>query len=634
LKTCSVRRLFVAGGLIAACTALSATAVATPIVAVPATSLNPPQPLGTTITITASATDTDPGVISYRFEIGAVSSANLGMVRDFSVDPTFVFTPTEYGGNYQFVVFARNIRTGKTGTNLLSSFTFTSLVTGATPVVTPTANPLVALFSSPPCSTGGLYMRVSILRSGAASPSYTNWKPCVARQNLNFVVAGMRATSLYSLSSQTWNGTTITSGTVLRFTTGTPTVTFPEISVTTPFTSEDSSDERFMLMAFAAGFPMAVDLTASPIWYYLDPSGVTPLVTRPVYGGDILMLAYGANSAGTTTNVQQILREIDLGGNIIRETNATRVSEQLAVMSGIASSCQIGGTDCLGGAFSHEAVQLPNGHTLTMVDEEKMFTDGTQGSSAANPVDIIGDIIVDLDTNWQVAWYWRSFDHLDPNRAAILSETCAPGQPGCPPVLLTAGLAQDWLHGNALYYTSTDGSILYSMRHQDWIVKIDYGNGTGTNNILWTLGLGGDFTMNSTDPYPWFSHQHDPGFVQNGTTVMAMFDNGNTRVAPPPLGLGSGDSRGYVLNVDQTNMVVTPTLLADLGYFSLALGTAELLSNGDYHFEAGDGPTVPPFSDAIEVFPNATLGFTTMTSSYPCYRNFRMASLYIPPDKD
>lgn len=634
MKTVSDRRLFIAGSLIAACAALSATAMATPIVAVPATSLNPPQLLGTTITITASATDTDPGVISYRFEIGAVGSANLGMVRDYSVDPTFVFTPVEHEGKYQFVVTARNNSSGKKGTNTYSPFAFTSLVTGATPVITPTVNPLIALFSSPPCSTGGLYMRVSILRSGAASPSYTNWKPCAAGQNLNFVIAGMRATSPYNLSSQTWNGTTITSGTALPFTTGTPTVTFPKISVTTPFTYKDSSVERFMLMAYLAGFPMAVDLSASPIWYYLDPSGMTPTVTRPVNGGEILMLAYGANSAGTTTNVLQILREIDLGGNIIRETNATRVSEQLAAISGIASSCRIGGTDCLGGAFSHEAIQLPNGHTLTMMDEEKIFTDGTQGSSAANPVDIIGDIIVDLDTNWQVAWYWRSFDHLDPNRAAILGETCAPGQQGCPPVLLTAGLAQDWLHGNALYYTSADGSILYSMRHQDWIVKIDYGNGTGTSDILWTLGLGGDFTMNSTDPYPWFSHQHDPGFVQNGTRVMAMFDNGNTRVAPPPLGLGSGNSRGYVLNVDQTNMVVTPTLLADLGYFSTALGSAELLSNGDYHFEAGDGPTVPPYSDAIEVFPNATLGFTMMTSNNPCYRNFRMASLYIPPDKD
>ena len=610
--------------------------MATPIVAVPATSLNSPQPLGTTIIITASATDTDPGVISYRFEISGASGANLSMARDYSVDPTFVLTPTEHGGNYQFVVFARNNSTGKIGTNLLSRFSFTSLVTGSTPVITPTANPLVALFSSPPCSTGGLDMRVSILRSGGASPSYTNWKPCLAGQDLNFVVAGMRATSLYNLSSQTWNGSTITSGTALPFTTGTPPVTFPSATIPIPATASDSLTDRFILMAYTTGFPMAWDISGDPVWYYLDPSGTQPppLITRPVYGGDILMLANGANSAGTSTTSNQIVREIDLGGNIIRETNATRVSDQVAALSGIISNCTIGGTDCLIGAFSHEALALPNGHTLVLADEEKIFTDGTQGSSVANPVDIIGDIIVDLDTNWQVTWYWRAFDHLNVNRAAILGETCTNGEGGCPPVLLSTGLAQDWLHGNSLYFSPSDGSILYSMRHQDWVVKIDYGNGTGTSNILWTLGLGGSFTMNSSDPYPWFSHQHDAGFVQNGATIFTAFDNGNTRVSPPPLGLGSGDSRGYVLHVDQTNMVVTPTLLADLGYFSQALGTAELLTNGDYTFDAGLAAGSPVYSESIEVFPNATLGFTLKTPAIPTYRAMRLSSLYIPPDKD
>jgi hypothetical protein len=119
-----------------------------------------------------------------------------------------------------------------------------------------------------------------------------------------------------------------------------------------------------------------------------------------------------------------------------------------------------------------------------------------------------------------VAWYWRSFDHLDVNRAAVLGETCTNGQEGCPPVFLTTGIAQDWLHANALYYTLSDGSLLFSMRHQDWIDKIDYGNGSGSGNVVWRLGKDGDFAINSSDPYPWFSHQHDPGFVQDGTTTL------------------------------------------------------------------------------------------------------------------
>lgn len=630
-----LRRIFVAVCMIANATALANIGTATPVASL-STSVLSPQPLGTSVTLTASATDTDAGTLSYRYAIGPAPGGPLSMVRDFSVDPSFVFTPMVHEGAYEFVVTARNNTTGKKGNFTITPFTFTSLVTGNSAVVTATANPLVALFSSPPCAAGGLYMRASILRSGTTSPFYTNWKTCTPGQNLNFIIAGMRAATLYGITSQTWNGTTITPGTTLGFTTGTPSVTPPTITAVTPFTPEDSSAERFTLLSpgFAPAIPMAIDLTESLVWYYLDPAGTGLEITRPVAGGTILVIAAGANSAGTKVSFQQILREIDLAGNPLRETNATRVSEQVSALSGIASNCQLGGADCLVGGFHHEALRLPNGHTLALADEEKVFTDGTQGSSPTNPVDIVGDIIIDLDKDWQVTWYWRAFDHLNANRAAVLGETCVNLSPACTPILLTAGIAQDWLHGNALYFSPSDGSVLYSMRHQDWVVKIDYGNGSGTNNILWTLGKGGSFTINSSDPYPWFSHQHDPGFVLNGTTTLALFDNGNTRVSPPPLGLGSGDSRGYVLNVDQTNMTATPVMLADLGYYSQALGTAELLSNGDYHFDAGLITGSPaPFTEEIEVFPSAVLGFTQKINA-PYYRAFRMVSLYNPPDKD
>jgi arylsulfate sulfotransferase len=627
-----IKGLFIAGAMIATGVALSSPVMATPVASL-STSVPSPQPLGTSVTLTASATDTDAGIISYSIET-SLADTPTALRRDFSVDPTFVFTPEIYEGPYKLVVVARNNSTLKTGTFTISSFRFTSLLINGAPAVNPTANALVALFSSPPCVAGGIYMRVNYALSGSTSPSYTNWRACQAGLDLNFLIAGMRAVSKYRMHSETWNGATLTPGATLDFTTGTPSVTFPEITVVTPATSEDSLAERFLIMS-TIPMPIGVDLGGNPIWYYKDPLGQTVTLTRPLPGGDIYLIANGQNSAGSAVSNQQILREIDLAGNVIRETNATRVSEQVSALSGIQSNCTLGGTDCLVGSFHHEAILLPNLHTLAMSDEEKIFTDGTQGSSKTNPVDIIGDIIVDLDPSFNVVGYWRAFDHLNANRAAILGETCtAPGGGGCPPIMLTTGVAQDWLHANALYFTPSDGSVLMSMRHQDWIVKIDYGNGTGTNNILWTLGLGGNFTINSNDPYPWFSHQHDPGFIQNGTTTLAMFDNGNTRVSPPPLGLGSGDSRGYVLNLDQVNLVATPVLLADLGYFSMALGTAELLANGDYHFDAGYGPGATPYSQSIEVFPNASLGFIVEVAGESTYRTFRLQNLYMPPDKD
>jgi len=637
----SVSRLFTAGCVLAVGALSSNFAIATPIIGV-ATSVASPQPLGTSVSITGTATDSDAGTISYRFQVGLVVGKTLTLVRDFSVDNTFVYTPTVHEGKYKFVVTARNNTTGNAATGSVSTFTFSSLVTGSAPAIHPTANPLVALFSSPPCSSGGTSMRVSVIEAGSTSPFYTSSQACTAGLNLNFLIAGMRPKTLYYIGSKTLVGSTTVSGPKVEFVTGTPSIVFPTMTVVRPLTSADDQTQRFILMSPLAttGFVFGVDLSTTPIWYYQDAKG-TPLVTRPLQGGDIIMLANGQNSAGTgsTLGSFQILRKIDIGGNTVHETNASRVAEQVAAMSGITSTCQLGGTDCLIGAFSHDAMQLPNGHTLALAAEEKLFTDGTQGSSPSNPVDLIGDIIVDLDENLQLVYYWRSFDHMNANRAAILGETCAPNQGGCPPVTLTTGLAQDWLHGNAIQYEPTDGSIIYSSRHQDWILKIDYGNGNGTNDTLWTLGKGGDFTINSNDPYPWFSHQHDPGFVQSGTTIsatqIAMFDNGNTRVQPAPLGLGSGDSRGYVLDLDPVNKVATPVLMADLGFFSVALGSAELLQNGDWQFDAGWTPTAPPFNaQTIEVFPNAALSYTFQLNGGTNYRSFRMSNLYTPPLKD
>ena len=53
----------------------------------------------------------------------------------------------------------------------------------------------------------------------------------------------------------------------------------------------------------------------------------------------------------------------------------------------------------------------------------------------------------------------------------------------------------DWTHTNAILYSPNDGNLIVSIRHQHWLVKIDYNNGTGTGNILWHLGYQGDFTL-------------------------------------------------------------------------------------------------------------------------------------------
>jgi hypothetical protein len=274
-------------------------------------------------------------------------------------------------------------------------------------------------------------------------------------------------------------------------------------------------------------------------------------------------------------------------------------------------------------SFHHEARKLANGGYLLLADTERILTN-VQGPG---PVDVIGDTIVVLDSNLQVTWAWDTFDHLDTSRMAILGETCTyPANLGCAPFYLAAR-ANDWLHGNALQLTP-DGNILYSMRHQDWIVKIDYENGAGTGNILWRLGAGGDFQMNSTDPSPWFSHQHDANEQADGSVL--VFDDGNTRIAAHP----QEHSRGQVLRLDAPNLQAGLALNADLGTYSYALGSAQQLPDGNYHFDSGAAPSPTHhgsfIAQSVEVDPTGSVVYNIQFAALE-YRSFRMQDLYTAP---
>jgi len=234
-----------------------------------------------------------------------------------------------------------------------------------------------------------------------------------------------------------------------------------------------------------------------------------------------------------------------------------------------------------------------------------------------------------LDRDLQLLWYWDSFDYMDPRRAAILAETCSyPASLACS-TFYGAGSANDWLHGNALQLMP-DGNILYSARHQDWLVKIDFRNGAGSGDILWRLGADGDFALSGGEEDAWFSHQHDAQLLPDGVTLL-LFDNGNTRIAHNG---DQGSSRGQVWRLDENARVASLVLNADLQVNSAALGTAQLLSNGNYHFDAGfiPDPTnrAARISQALEVDPGGNIVWGMQINAQE-YRSFRLNDLYTPP---
>jgi len=604
------RKLLTVGWPIAVVVLLPLLSLFTPPAAeaVTGVSLTPSLPsgqlVGTTITWVASATGSGTQSPVYRFVV-APAGGTMTALRDYSTQNTFDWTPIDEG-TYSVMVSVRDGFGVPATTNVVATFVVTSRVTGTSPVVTSAANPLVALYSAPPCAAGT--MRVDFRAVDDQTTQSTSSKACQAGNSVNFWVAGMRAGTTYYLQQVLVNGSTQQRGAVVPYTTGTPSTSFPAFVVRDPADAQTSLTDDLVLHTLTIGpgdstdtlKGIATDLAGRVVWYLQTYPVEFP--TRVVPGGTMLMIGSIGNRKG------QRAIEVDLAGNTLRETNVARINEQLASL----------GQDPII-EIHHEVMRLPNGNTALLGYVERLHSN-VQG--ATGTVDVLGTNLVVLDANWQVSWVWNAFQHLDVNRAATLGEKGSVTNPVCPALQL-ATTANDWLHANTIAYSTTDGNLLVSLRNQDWVVKIDYRDGAGTGDVVWRLGKGGDFNVLTLGAYAWFSHQHDVDYAS--PVQLTLFDNGNTRCqkAGP-----SCHSRGQVLSIDETKRIVTLRLNADVGSYSGAWGTAERLRNGNYHFTSGQ-QFPGPIGQSVEVLPDGTIDYVLEAGAGE-YRSFRLKSLYEP----
>ncbi len=564
------------------------------------------QPVGTTITW--SAQSSDPFFTEFRLAIREPGQTSDRVMFDFRAEDTFSWTPIDQG-YYLFTVTARNPITHEQA-SAARSFSITSVVTDS-PIVSPTDHPLVALYSAPACQPGN---QMRVVFRPVAGPPYvmTPAKPCRLGKSVNIYVAGMRAATRYVLVHELLDaqGNHLSFGPRRTFRSGTPDVPFFSGEVVVPPSDETSLSEDFLLFQPIARVPtppdlaFMTDLAGNVVWYedtqITDPdfSGTNELF-RPTGEGTFLMVFAQDGLLG------QVLREIDMLGNVVRETNIARVREQITPTNPAEFI----------GSFHHETRRLPNGHTAVLASVEQFHDLGN------GPVNIVGDYIIVLDEDFQVAWSWNTFDHMDIHREAILGEICEPFAGGCPPLFLD-DIATDWTHGNSIAYSPRDHNLIYSTRHQDWIVKMAYEDGAGDGHIVWRLGPDGDFTTDSTDPYPWQSHQHDPNFVADSNQIV-VYDNANTRcvLLPAPC-----NSRGIVYELDEANMVAHVRLNVDFGHFDFAVGSAQPLANGNFHFNSGWHGN-PAESTSDEYTPDGALAYSFNLDTR-AYRSFRLRDPY------
>jgi arylsulfate sulfotransferase len=570
-----------------------------------------PQLVGEPITWTATASDLGANPV-YQFRVGPEHGPQR-VVRDFSLGNSFTWAPMEEG-TYDIQVIAKQ-GFNATGTESADALdVVNSRVTGAGAVITPTSNPLVALFSVPPTQPGpGPHGAVHVEFAVAGdNPSWqsTNELPSTPGKSTNFFVAGMLPSTTYEMRDVFSDGAT---SSPLPFTTGSlpTTLAFPTFTVQQPPGPGSDLDQGMIFQQFPsapsnAPNPLATDLSGRVVWYYdVARAGLTHTYVGQslVAGGTVLLL--GVDQYAALPATLDVLREIDLAGNTVRQTNIDAVNAQLTALG-----------DHPIFSFTHDVERLPNGQTAVIGSTERTINvNGT-------PTEYVGMSIVVLDKNFQVSWVWNSFDHLDVNRGPILGEILQPGSPDQLAASTPVFPAVDWLHVNAVSWSPGDGNLVLSLRHQDWVIKIDYANGAGDGHVLWRLGQGGDFTVNSTDPNPWFSHQHDAHFIDDSTLI--LFDNGNTRRASDP----TADSRGQVWKLDEQTMTATLEFNVDMGSYSPMFGAAQRLSNGDYSFlSGGQGPATKQFGQTVEVRPDGSTAYVLADNKW-VYRSFRIQTLY------
>jgi hypothetical protein len=569
---------------------------------------------------------------STRFESASITPASADVLAGGSVQFTADVSPTPKSLNW----FVNGIVNGNTtvgtidatgnytapitqpttpftiavSSDSLPGIAAVALVTVVAPgQVTGTANPQVALYSiAPPVAapvTIEFGLDTTYGHTTSAQPAPGGGAP------LGTFVAGMKANTVYHMRATLY----MPDGSTLKdldqtFSTGALPANTATLAATTTSGMTPQPGLEMLDLVEGSSPPVVVsDLSGNVLWTYSPGGSAADLVqpVKPLPNGHFVVIA-SPNSTDVPSTLPagtlDVLREIDLSGATIREISITTLNDRLAA-AGFSYVAQF---------IHHDVAVLPDGHWIVIVNSVQ------PKSENGTAVDVLGDALVDLDPNLNPVWVWNTFDHMDVNRHPVS--------------------ATDWTHANAILYSATDGNLVLSMRHQNWIIKIDYNNGKGAGDILWHLGYQGDFALlGGTDPTDWFSGQHGPAFTTGSTAGsfgMTVFDDGDFRTYPT--GVTCSDtgaptcpySTAQVLSIDESAMTATLDFLDITPIYSFFGGNEEVLGNKNVEFDLCSTSATTPQAAVYEVTPASPaepVWQMNIGANY-AYRAFRIPSLY------
>ena len=201
----------------------------------------------------------------------------------------------------------------------------------------------------------------------------------------------------------------------------------------------------------------------------------------------------------------------------------------------------------------HDGIRLRNGNVLLiclaqlpdyLVAQVKGGLPGTEHDGK-----MYADYLVEMTTDGQVVWDWRTWEHLDPviDRIAAVQDQ-----------------REAWTHANGLAEL-TNGDIVVSFRNISTVIIID----RRTGEIIWKLGA------------PPLSGQHAPTPLPNGNLL--LFDNG-----PHRLDHSMTFSRVIEVELASKRIVWKYQERREYEFYSPRISNAQRLPNGNTLICEGD----------------------------------------------
>lgn len=354
-------------------------------------------------------------------------------------------------------------------------------------------------------------------------------------------VLGLRADTDYTLTVTATNGSGLETASEARdYTTG----PLPE-DVFSPMETLVSRPDKMQAgvtvystmvlwfpLTFVKGLIVAVDEAGEVIWYHRDPDNPIESFHRMANGS----LLYLAGFAGAI--------EADMMGNVLNQWDPAA------------------NWDILG--FHHDVIELPDGNIAAIGVEMKDLEYDEDGTPVTYHV--MGDTINEFTPDGTLVNTWSTFDLVDPH---FTKEDFH--DPFWDQFVDAEGGTKDWLHANSLVHDPSDDSFILSLRHIDWLLKVD----RQTGERIWVMGEGGDFEKTAGE---WFYHTHSIQLIEPGRIM--LFDNGNRR---PGYEWADLWSRALEFTYDEEAMTWTQVWewTDDEPFYSQQVSDADRLPNGN-----------------------------------------------------